>query len=103
MFSAEFSKEKSKYLLNDKFLLFLSTNSDVLVSRSKDSAIENPFRVVNDRYNSADLIHEAIQPPKLSELSKRPTVNHRIGKSNSADLVMCFRNDSLNEINIFEE
>lgn len=83
--------------------LQFSTEIMNLKERYTAEEISNPFRIATDRSNSADVLNQISPREKMSEDKNiKDEYNPKIGRSHSADLILCFRQDSLNSINIFE-
>jgi hypothetical protein len=84
----------------------LQFSTDILniKERQTEQKVDNPFRMATDRYNSADVVNQ-ISPRDIrmaEDKNSFNSINPRIGRSHSSDLILCFRVDSLNEVNIFE-
>ena len=70
--------------------------------RKTEIDVDNPFKIAADRSNSADIMKNSIMKLSQSEGRNVKFYNSRIMKCYSADLILCWRDDSLNSINIFE-
>ncbi|CAI2385498.1 unnamed protein product [Moneuplotes crassus] len=81
-----------------EMLTFEKINKNLKTSIDHD----NPFKVATLRSTSAECLHASSPRITIAEVNPPKKYNSRIMRAHSADLVLCWRYDSLNSMNFFE-